>query len=126
VTPADKSRSSFQLRPAKDGGYRLIYRYPFANPAVRLVLGDALLHQYFPTAHQVHMDREGVLTEPQTITIGYFTRAGFSPSRKWIRVLELEIARKRICEDMQALYGLGGEFEAPPGKGSSIPDQIKP
>jgi len=113
----DRTRSSFQLRPARDGGYRLVYRYPWTNPQVRNHAGmrEALMYWY-AHAEQVVMTDDAELIPPQSITIGWFTDAGFLPSRQWIAALDLDSVRDRIMDDMLALYGPGGEYEAPPGK----------
>jgi len=114
----DRTRSSFQLRPAKDGGYRLIYRYPWTNPQVRNHPGmrEALMQWYTRPGTQTVQHADGTLEPPGSITIGTFSDHGFLPSRQWIAALDLDSVRDRIMDDMLALYGPGGEYEAPPGK----------
>jgi hypothetical protein len=99
-------RLSFQCRVDRGtGAHILIVRNPAHTPE---------LHQLLARVMMEWQREKGRRNPPSQITIGRFTRHGFSPSRRWLPALELEAIADRIAYDLMRFYGPGGPYHEVP------------
>ncbi len=94
-----KKSPQFQLRRLEDGRWKLVWRNPFATPGAETLLRAGLLEWVAAQKSLVLRDNITIESRPQSITLGYYTAGGFSPTPRWAGALRSKLVQDRIVLD---------------------------